>query len=243
MLRLLALALTTCYIATTEYLFVDLLAWQASQRHDLWSWLNWYTELSFGVRIAIAQALVFGVIVALWRLSLHAQGKYESVGSGSGAPDEAGWALSSKSFWCGERPVVRQRAGHLVVSAAVVVLIESLPAASSNDGLRTALLIAAGVMAGVAALIVALPWSDRVTSAGAHENDAVDKGMLGAAYLSLLIAAAVVVARIWWQPVHVGVPAVPSDTTLQVRWCSSASVSRSPSQSPCCCNDRGSRTT
>ena len=40
--------------------------------------------------------------------------------------------------------------------------------------------------------------------------------MLAAAYLSLLIAAAVVVARIWWQPVHVGVPAVPSDTNLQV---------------------------
>ncbi|HZZ97743.1 MAG TPA: hypothetical protein VFE19_12030 [Jatrophihabitantaceae bacterium] len=216
LLRLLALALTTCYIATTEYLFVDLIAWQASQRHNLWSWLNWYTELSFGVRIAIAQLIVFGVIVVLWRLSLRAQGKYESVGSGFGAPDDPQWALSSKSFWCGERPVVRQRAGHLVVSAAAVLYVEVLPGASSNTGLRTALIVTAGVLAAIAALIVAGPWSDRVTSAGPHAGDSIGLWMRCVAYVSLLFAAAVVVARVWWQPVHVGVPAVPSDTTLQV---------------------------
>ena len=215
LLRLLALVLTAGFVATAGYLMIDVVAWQAAQRDQLWSWLQWYQRWSVGGRMALAAAVVFAVIAGLWWLSCRTQGAYEARESGYRAPDDPEWALSDKTMWCGERPVGRQRSAHLIISAAVLMFILALPHVSSASGLRSVLLVAAVALAAVAVLIVLVPWTDRLTRAGA-ENGTVDKLLAGVSWAALAGAAAVAIARIWWQPVVGHDAAIPYDALLQI---------------------------
>lgn len=213
LLRLLALTLTATFVATTAYVLGDLLAWQAAETGSLWSWLGWFTRLSIGVRLAIAMLAALVVVGGLWWLSLRTQGKYEMRESGRDAPDDPNWALSARSFWCGERPLVRQRMAHLTVSAATVLFVEVLPHSSVN-WLRVTLMIVAGGLALVATITVLTSWTDRAASAGATVTR-TDDTLNIVAWGSLALAALIACARIGWRPVRDDA-AIPYDPELQV---------------------------
>jgi len=214
-LRVLALVFTASFVATTGYLVLDIVAWQAAQRRQLGSWFEWYENRSVGSRLALASVLVFGVVAALWWLSHRTQGNYESRKAGSRAPDEANWALSATSMWCGERPVARQRSVHLIAAGATIMLIEALPPAASATALRQVVMFTAAALAAFAVIVLLLPWADRVTHAGGPPGG-FDVVVRGLSYLALVAAAAVAVSRFWWQPLDTNERAIPYSARLQI---------------------------
>ena len=224
LLRLLGLVLTVALVATASYIALDLIAWQAAGRQQLWSWLDWYEAWPVGARMALASILVYAVIGVLWWLSLRTQGDYEDRRSGYGAPDEAGWALSDPFLWCGSRPVKRQRSIHLVAAAAVLFLMQGLPGVTSAEALRAVVLAVAFALFAVAAALTLMPWSDRpprqdVTAGQARlgdEEGRVEHLVCAAARAALLLSAAVAISRIWWTPDDVGVTALPYDGRVQL---------------------------
>lgn len=214
-LRLISLLLTAGFTATASYLLVDVFAWQSARRQHLWTWLHLYTDRGFGARIALAMLLVFAIIGGLWALSRHTAGMYERKSSGFGAPPEDDWRLSRATFWCGERTVVRQRYAHLTVAAAVVLFVITRPD-SSFPGVRTLCAVVAVALAAAAAAIVALPWSDRITSAGSNEpNSPGNRAAQALTFGALGVALAATVSRFWWRP-HPSDVSIPWDSHLQV---------------------------
>ncbi len=224
LLRVLSLFLTVALVATVSYIALDLIAWQAAGRQQLWAWLDWYEAWPVGSRMALASVLVYAVIGVLFWLSLRTQGDYEDRRSGYGAPDEPGWALSDPFLWCGSRPVKRQRSIHLVGSAAVLFLMQALPEVADGEGARASLFaVAFGLFAFAAALTMA-PWSDRPPRQDVKDGDVrlgdedglVEHGVCLLARGALLLTAVVALSRIWWQPDDHGITALPYDGRLQL---------------------------
>ena len=213
MLRLIALTLTTAVVATSAFVLVDVVAWQAAGNDALWSWLGWYQRLALGPRMAIALAVVLTIVGGLVALSAQTTREYERWDAGVGAEDDPSWPLSARVFWQGERPLVRQRYTHEIAASAVVIYVGAQPH-GSHSALRYALLIASAVLGAVAAAVAASGWTDRIRHAG-EAADGADKVMRAAAAGCLLLATGTSIARLWWQPRHDAV-AIPFDTTLQV---------------------------
>ena len=212
-LRLIALTLTTAVVATSAFVLVDVVAWQAAGNDALWSWLGWYQRLALGPRMAIALAVVLTIVGGLVALSAQTTREYERWDAGVGAEDDPSWPLSARVFWQGERPLVRQRYTHEIAASAVVIYVGAQPH-GSHSALRYALLIASAVLGAVAAAVAASGWTDRIRHAG-EAADGADKVMRAAAAGCLLLATGTSIARLWWQPRRDAV-AIPFDTTLQV---------------------------
>jgi hypothetical protein len=212
-LRLVGLALTVAFIATTITVLGDLVAWQAPARGALPTWLGWYSRLDTGLRLAIALLLVLAVLGALFAVSLVTVRSYECWEAGPNSAEDERWPLTAPDFWRGERAVNRQRSCHIATGAAVVLLFAALPG-SSVEALRW-LLIALALVIGVAAVVlVASPWADRRRIAGSepHWSDSACRWF---AIASFALAAAAAIARFWWR-VHPGPPALPGDQLMQV---------------------------
>jgi hypothetical protein len=217
LLRLESLVLTVSLVATAAYIALDLVAWQAAGRHQLWGWLSTYESWQVGTRMAVASVLVYAVVGVLWWLSHRTQGDYEDRRSGYGAPDEPAWALSDPMLWCGARPVARQRRVHLIACAAIILLIESLPQVSSATALRGVVMGVAFALAAVAVGLTLLPWTDRPPHADRGPvPTAVDTVVHATARLSLAFSVVVAASRIWWHPVDYRVTALPYDGRLQL---------------------------
>jgi hypothetical protein len=212
-LRLIALTLTIAFVATSAFVLVDVVAWQAAENGALWSWLGWYQRLALGPRMSLALGGVLAIVGGLVWLSVQTSREYERWDAGVGAEDDPAWPLSGRAFWQGERPLVRQRHAHEIAAAAVVVYVAAQPH-GSHSALRSALLIASAVLGAVAAAVVASPWTDRIRHAG--EAPGTADAVLGVGSAACVVfAAAITLARLWWRPRHDQV-AIPFDTTLQV---------------------------
>ncbi|MDT4928670.1 MAG: hypothetical protein QOF92_1537 [Pseudonocardiales bacterium] len=212
-LRLLGLALTVAFVATTITVLGDLLAWQAPGRNVLPTWLGWYSERAIGPRLAMSLLAVMAVIGVLAAVSVQTSKSYEKWGAAAHTDADPDWPLTEPSFWRGERVVQRQRNCHLAAACALVLLFAALPHSAANP-LRILLLVLAGVIGGVAIALIASPWTDRIRIAGSAErwSDAVCRWFaLGAAAL----AVGTSVARFWWR-VQVDARALPADQVLQV---------------------------
>jgi hypothetical protein len=212
-LRLVALALTVAFIATTVTVFGDLVAWQAPERGALPSWLGWYTRRDTGPRLAIALLVVLGVLGALVALSVTTVRSYERWGPGICPDQDPEWPLTRASFWRGERGVNRQRNCHVAAVAAIVVMFAALPE-SSGDAVRWVLIALALAIGSVAVVLLASPWADRQRVADLSEqwSDVVCKWFARAA---VALAGGACVARFWWR-IHPGQHALPGDQLMQV---------------------------
>jgi hypothetical protein len=212
-LRVVGLALTVAFIATTATVFADLVAWQAPVRGALPSWLGWYTRRDAGPRLAIALLVVLAVLGGLTWLSVSTVRSYERWGQGTYPDADPDWPLTQPAFWRGERPVNRQRNCHVVAGASLVIMFAALPKSSANSA-RWILLVLALLMATAALVLVASPWTDRQRVAGTDErwSDSVLRWFARAA---VAIAVAASVARFWWRP-HAGGNMLPGDQPLQV---------------------------
>jgi hypothetical protein len=212
-LRLIALSLTTAFVATSAFVLVDIVAWQAAENRALWSWLGWYERLALGPRMTLALGAVLAIVGGLVWLSVQTSREYECWDAGVGAEDDPVWPLSGHAFWQGERPLVRQRYAHEIAAAAVVVYVAAQPH-GSHPVLRYAFLIASAMLGVVAAGVVASGWTDRIRHAGEAPSTA-DTVLRAGSVVCVLFAVGVSITRLWWRPHHDEV-AVPFDTTLQV---------------------------
>jgi len=212
-LRVLGLALTVAFITTSVTVLGDLVAWQAPTRGALPSWLGWYARRDFGPRLAIALLGVLGVLGALHWVSAATTRNYEAWGSGVLPDEDDAWPLTSRTFWCGELAVNRQRHCHVAAGAAVVLLFAALPNGSA-DGLRYVLAALAGAIALVALALVASPWTDRAQIAGCTPGwgDVVARWFGRSA---VALAALTAVSRFWWR-IDGNTRALPGDQAMQV---------------------------
>src|SRR3954452_507219 len=212
-LRILGLALTVAFIATTATLLADLVAWQAPVRSALPSWLGWYARRDTGPRLAIALLVVLAVVCGLAALSVMTTRSYERWSSGIDPDQDDASPLTGATFWCGELAVNRQRYCHIAAGAAVVLLFAALPDGSA-DGLRWFLVGVAGAITLVALALVAAPWTDRQRIAGRDPKwgDEVAKWF---AVGAVVLAGGAAVARFWWR-IDPSTHALPGDQLLQV---------------------------
>lgn len=212
-LRLVGLALTIAFIATTVTLVGDLVAWQAPARGALPDWLGWYSRRDTGPRLALALLVVLGVLGGLVALSVTTVRSYERWGPGIAPDADPEWPLTQPTFWRGERGVNRQRNCHVLAAAAIVLMVAALPASSVN-GLRWVLIALAIAIGATAVVLVASPWADRQRVAGTDEqwSDVVCTWFTRGA---VALATGASIARFWWR-VHPGPRALPGDQMLQV---------------------------
>jgi hypothetical protein len=225
-LRLLALALTVAFVATTTFLFVDLLAWQAAGRQTLWSWLDWYQHWPPERRLALAAVPPLALVVLLVRLGVRSQGRYEETQAGSGAPNEDGWPLSFAAFWRGKKRVTHLRHAHLLACGAVISYIEVSPTAGTEHAWRTGIMWGCAIAAGIAIVMVAVPW--RVPTEEAKGTDAGDIIGRVLAFASLALAAVIAFARAWWVPTCGGAANATNADKTPPRWHPECSVRAIP---------------
>ncbi|MFZ2016896.1 MAG: hypothetical protein WAV00_24025 [Nocardioides sp.] len=217
LLRLQSLLLTVALVATTCYIALDLVAWQAAERDLLWAWTGGFENWQLGTRMALMSLAVFAVIGVLWWLSHRTQGDYEDRSSGAGAPDLDIWPLSDRMLWCGALPVTRQRAVHLLAASATVLMIQGLPRSATLAWVRPVVWVVA-IVVGVAAVALTLsPWTDR----GVDRPDTdrplfLDRVVVVGSRVVLGFAAVVSLARIWWQPDATYATALPYDGRVQL---------------------------
>jgi hypothetical protein len=216
LLRLLALVLTITLVATGCYIALDLVAWQAAGRHQLWGWLGWFERWQLGERMALASLLVYAVVGLLWWLSHRTQGDYEERPSGFRAPDDPDWALSDRTLWCGARPVARQRSVHMLACAATILVIEGLPRTTSATGLRGVVLGVGFAFAAVAAALSLLPWTDRPPHRPDARKSVSDTVLWVVTWAATGLSAGVAISRVWWHPVDYRVTALPYDGRVQL---------------------------
>jgi hypothetical protein len=215
LLRLLGLAVTVAFFATTITVFGDLVAWQASsdeRHHQLPSWLDWYQYRGVGPRLAIALLVVLLVLGAMVWLSRTTMSSYERWGVEAFSDEDERWPLTWRTFWHGERSVNRQRNVHVIAVAALVLFFAALPH-SSVDGLRITLLWAGAVVGAVAIVLIASPWTDRLDIGGADEQWA-DVVCMWFARAAVTLALGVSVSRFWWRP-DGSSDALPGDQLMQ----------------------------
>ncbi|PZS16370.1 MAG: hypothetical protein DLM57_10585 [Pseudonocardiales bacterium] len=212
LLRLLALAFTIAFVATSVTLLADLVAWQGPRSGSLPTWLGSYAQLAAGPRLALALFAVLAIIGALTLVSVQTVRSYEKWAADGQADQSPDWALTDANFWRGERTVLRQRNCHIGAASAVVILFAALPE-SSESGLRMAMLAVAGLLGAAAAVLLASPWTDRIRTAGGPQKTA-DTVCRAFAAGSVLVAIAVSGSRFWWRPGG-GVHALPGDQPVQ----------------------------
>ncbi len=212
-LRLIGLAVTVAFFATTVTLLGDLVAWQAPGRGGLPSWLGWYARRDTGPRLAISLLLVLAILGGLMWLSFRTVRSYERWGSEAFSANDPAWPLTRPALWRGERSVNRQRNIHVIAVAAVVLFFAALPHSSAH-GLRVALLAASGVLGAVAAVLIALPWTDRLRMTELDEQWA-DVVCMWFTRFAVALAAGASVARFWWR-VQDDHHALPGDQLLLV---------------------------
>ncbi len=212
LLRLLALAITLAFFATTTTLVGDLVAWQAAARGQLPGWLDWYQLRDTGPRLALALLLVLVVLGAMMLLSRSTEQDYEQWGGPEFSDEDPEWPLTARTFWRGERAVNRQRNVHVIAVCGLVLFFAALPH-GSNNGLRVVLLSVAAAFGAIAMVLVVSPWTDRLRIAGTSEqwSDVVVKWL---ARFAVGLAAGVCVARFWWRPRHT-VAGLPGDQLMQ----------------------------
>jgi hypothetical protein len=213
-LRLLGLAVTVAFFITTATVLADLVAWQAAAPHrrQLPSWLDWYQYRDLGPRLAMSLLLVLALLAGLVWLSRTTVRSYERWGIEAYSEPDPEWPLTWPTFWRGERSVNRQRNVHVIAVSAVVLLFAVLPHSSEN-GLRVLLLVVSAVIGGVAVVLTASPWTDRLHIAGTPEQWS-DVVCMWSARVVVALAAGVSLARCWWRP-QSNTAALPGDQLMQ----------------------------
>jgi hypothetical protein len=215
-LRLVGLAVTVAFFATTVTLLVDLVAWQAAPRGGLPSWMGWYSSLDTGPRIAVALLAVLAVLGGLMWLSFRTVSNYERWGTEAFTENDPDWPLTHARFWRGERSVNRQRNVHVIAVSALVLFFAALPNSSAN-ALRVLLLALALAFGAVAALLAASPWTDRQRLADQQDQGEQwsDVVCMWVARVAVALAAGASLSRFWWRPQDEG-HALPGDQLMQV---------------------------
>ncbi len=173
-LRLLALAATLQFVTAAAAVTVSTVAWQAAGHPGvLPQWMAWYAHLPPGWRVAIALLSVGVVVAVLWVTSVVTANRYEARTS-SGIGDGWGrWRLTEPGFWKGALLVSRQRVIHAAAALAAAALLVAWRAGDPAWAHQVVLVFSAVVLA-VAAVVIALPVSDRhnVSIAGNPSEDA-----------------------------------------------------------------------
>lgn len=213
-LRLLGLTLTLAFTATAITVVADLLAWQGDAPGVLPSWLGWFAGRGGGPRLAMALLVVSAGLGVLVTACVQTSRSYEKWGTGTQTDVDPDWPLTARSFWRGERVVNRQRDCHIAAAAALVLLFAALPQGRAEP-VRVLLLVLAGLMGTIAAVLIASPWTDRARIAGTAEgwSDAVIRWFgIGSAALTL----AACISRFWWEIDGKQAHALPGDQIVQV---------------------------
>ncbi|HZC72770.1 MAG TPA: hypothetical protein VE442_18880 [Jatrophihabitans sp.] len=215
-LRLIGLAVTVAFFATTVTLLADLVAWQAAPRGGLPSWLGWYARRDTGPRLAVALLLVLVVLGGLIWLSFRTVRDYEKWGTEAFTEQDEGWLLTHARFWRGERSVNRQRNVHVIAASAVVLFFAALPDSSANP-VRVVLLVVAAALGAAAIGLAAAPWADRLHLADQKSQDQQWSEVLvmWAARFAVAVAAGASLARFWWRPGH-DQHALPGDQLMLI---------------------------
>jgi len=212
LLRLLGLAFTVAFVATSVTVLVDLIAWQGPRSGALPTWLGSYAHLGKGPRLAIALFAVLAALALLCLVSVETVRSYEKWTVDGCADKTPEWPLTDPNFWRGERTVVRQRNCHVGAACAVVMLFAALPD-SSQPGLRATALTGAGLLGAAAVILLASPWTDRMRAAGVAEK-AADTVCRSFATAAVVVAVGLSAARFWWRPDEAA-HALPGDQPVQ----------------------------
>lgn len=212
LLRLLGLAFTVAFVATSVTVLVDLIAWQGPHSGALPSWLGSYARLAKGPRLAIALFAVLMMVALLCLVSVQTVESYEKWTVDGCAVENPEWPMTAPNFWRGERTVVRQRNCHIGAACAVVMLFAVLPT-SSHQGLRAAAVIGAGLLGAAAVILLASPWTDRVRAAGVAQKTA-DTVCRSFAIGAVVVAVGLSATRFWWRP-YEAAHALPGDQPVQ----------------------------
>lgn len=217
LLRLQSLLLTVALVATTCYIALDLVAWQAASRDLLWGWTQGFESWPLGSRMALMSLLVFGVIGVLWWLSHRTQGDYEDRSSGAGAPDLDIWPLSDRMLWSGGVPLRRQRAVHLVAASATVLLIQGLPRSTTWEWMRPLVWVVAILVGAVAVALTLSPWTDRHADRPPEDTTpTLDRVVIAGSRVLLGFTVLVSLSRVWWHPDSSYASALPYDGRVQL---------------------------
>jgi hypothetical protein len=160
-LRLLALAATLQFVTAVATVTVSTVAWQAAGHPGvLPQWMNWYADLLPGWRVAIALLSVGAVVALLWVISVRTANRYEARRSGGIRESRSRWPLTEPGFWNGALLVSRQRVIHAAAALAAAALLVAWRAGDPAWAHQAVLVFSAVVLA-VAAVLLALPVSDR----------------------------------------------------------------------------------
>jgi hypothetical protein len=160
-LRLLALAATLQFVTAAATVTVSTVAWQAAGHPGvLPQWMGWYAHLLPGWRVAIALLSVGAVVALLWVISVVTANRYEARRSTGIRDRRSRWPLTEPGFWKGALLVSRQRVIHAAAALAAVALLVAHPTGDPAWAHQTVLVFSAVVLA-VAAVVIALPLSDR----------------------------------------------------------------------------------
>src|SRR5215472_11760019 len=196
-LRLLALAATLQFVTAVATVTVSTVAWQAAGRTGvLPQWMGWYAHLPPGWRVAIALLSVGIVVGVLWVISVRTANRYEARTSRTSHGSWSRWRLTEPGFWKGALLVSRQRVIHATAALAAAALLVAWRAGDPAWPHQVALLFSAVVLA-VAAVLVALPVSDRHNvSVVGNPSETARIGwwwwvLLGAGVVAILGSAAV----------------------------------------------------
>src|SRR5215472_16210358 len=196
-LRLLALAATLQFVTAAATVTVSTVAWQAAGHPGvLPQWMGWYSHLPPGWRVAIALLSVGAVVAVLWVISVKTANRYEARTSRTSHGSWSRWRLTEPGFWKGALLVSRQRVIHATAALAAAALLVAWRAGDPAWPHQVALLFSAVVLA-VAAVLVALPVSDRHNvSVVGNPSETARIGwwwwvLLGAGVVAILGSAAV----------------------------------------------------
>jgi hypothetical protein len=196
-LRLLALAATVQFVTAVATVTVSTVGWQAAGRAGvLPQWMSWYVHLAPGWRVAIALLSVGAVVALLWVISVRTANRYEARTSNQIRRWRSRWPLTEPGFWNGALLVSRQRVIHAAAALAAAALLVAYRAGDPAWAHRLVLVFSAVVLA-VAAVLLALPLSDRhnVSIVGNPDEQARIGGwwwvLLAAGVVALLGSAAV----------------------------------------------------
>jgi hypothetical protein len=160
-LRLLALAATLQFVTAAATVTVSTVAWQAAGRPGvLPQWMGWYAHLAPGWRVAIALLSVGAVVALLWVISVVTANRYEARRTDRNRDQRGRWPLTEPGFWNGALLVSRQRVIHAAAALAAAALLVAWRAGDPAWAHLLVLVFSAVVLA-VAAVLLALPVSDR----------------------------------------------------------------------------------
>jgi len=160
-LRLLALAATLQLVTAAATVTVSTVAWQAAGHPGvLPQWMGWYAHLAPGWRVAIALLSVGAVVALLWWISVRTASHYEARRSSGIRELRDRWPLTEPGFWNGALLVSRQRVIHAAAALAAAALLVARRAGDPAWAHLVVLVFSAVVLA-VAAVLLALPVSDR----------------------------------------------------------------------------------